>query len=172
MLEHLIADLFAFSRLEYLEQSPHKEPMDFSKLVSKAIDDVHLQAEAKNVVLSIDDASVEIQGDWLLLARALNNLLDNALRHTPADGNIRIAWHKSDSKLQFTVADSGPGIDPHDLPHLFKPLYRADSSRNRETGGAGLGLAIARRILQAHGGDLSAANRVGGGAEFTGWLPG
>jgi signal transduction histidine kinase len=171
MLEHLIADLFAYSRLEYLEQSPHKEPLDFSKLVSKAIDDVRLQAETKNVSLSVDGAPGEVQGDGLLLARALNNLLDNALRHTPSGGSIRITWIKTDGKLRFTVADTGPGIDSHDLPHLFKPLYRAEGSRNRETGGAGLGLAIARRILQVHGGDLSAANRAGGGAEFTGWLP-
>jgi signal transduction histidine kinase len=69
------------------------------------------------------------------------------------------------------VADTGPGIDPHDLPHLFTPLYRSETSRSRETGGAGLGLTIARRILRAHGGDLTAANRPEGGAEFAASFP-
>jgi signal transduction histidine kinase len=69
------------------------------------------------------------------------------------------------------IADTGPGIDPRDLPHLFEPMYRADQSRSRDTGGTGLGLTIARRILQAHGGDLVAANRPTGGAVFSGSVP-
>jgi signal transduction histidine kinase len=71
----------------------------------------------------------------------------------------------------FTVADDGPGIAAHDLPHLFTPLYRGETSRNSQTGGTGLGLAIARRILRAHGGELTAANRPTGGALFTATLP-
>ena len=71
----------------------------------------------------------------------------------------------------FAVTDTGPGIEPRDLPHLFEPMYRADPSRSRETGGTGLGLAIARRIMRVHGGDLNVANRAGSGAEFVGSLP-
>ncbi len=71
----------------------------------------------------------------------------------------------------FTVSDTGPGIPATDLPHLFTPLYRGESSRNRKTGGAGLGLTIAKRILVAHGGDLVAATTPGGGATFTGTIP-
>ena len=104
-------------------------------------------------------------------SRAVANLLDNALRHTPDGGRIRVRWGRTGANLVFAVEDTGPGIAPHDLPHLFTPLYRGETSRNRQTGGAGLGLAIARRILQAHGGDLTAANRSGGGAVFTGTLP-
>src|SRR5205085_7981670 len=110
-------------------------------------------------------------GDGHLLARAVANLLDNALRHTPDGGQIRVRWHWEDATLVFTVADTGPGIAAHDLSHLFTPLYRGDASRNRQTGGAGLGLTIARRILQAHGGDLTAANGATGGAVFTATLP-
>src|SRR5207248_6019668 len=86
-------------------------------------------------------------------------------------GTITVGWRAAAGRVTLSVADTGPGIDPEDLPHLFEPLYRAETSRNRETGGAGLGLTIARRILRAHGGDLVAANRPTGGAEFTGWLP-
>src|SRR5690606_31615026 len=111
-----------------------------------------------------------IPGDAHLLERAVENLLDNALRHTPASGMITLTWQVEADRATFTVDDSGPGIAPQDLPHLFDPLYRGDPSRNPETGGVGLGLSIARRILRAHGGDLTAANRPEGGARFTGWV--
>src|SRR5258705_12696698 len=104
------------------------------------------------------------------MPRVLVNLLDNALRYTPNGGTIHSTWAKTNGMVRFAVADSGPGSASQDLPHLFEPLYRAESSRNRQTGGAGLGLTIARRILQAHGGDLTASNRAGGGAEFTGFF--
>jgi signal transduction histidine kinase len=87
-----------------------------------------------------------------LLARVVENLLDNAVRHTPARGRIDVRWGCEGTTLHFAVADMGPGIAAQDLPHLFTPLYRGEASRNRQTGGAGLGLAIARRILRAHGG--------------------
>ncbi len=112
-----------------------------------------------------------LMGDSHLLARVVENLLDNAVRHTPAGGRIQVRWGCEQATLHFAVADSGPGIAAHDLPHLFTPLYRGETSRNRRTGGAGLGLAIARRILRAHGGDLTAANGPTGGAVFTGTLP-
>jgi signal transduction histidine kinase len=110
-------------------------------------------------------------GDRRLLTRAVENLLDNALRHTPAGGEIRVTWEWEGAAHCFKVEDTGPGIAAQDLPHLFTPLYCGEASRNRQTGVAGLGLAIALRILQAHGGDLSAANRPEGGAVFTGTLP-
>jgi len=174
VLERLIADLFAYSRLEYLEQAPQRAPMDFCQLIGKATDDIRLAAEARHVSVSVDgpgdgpSAPCEVKADWTLLARALGNLLDNALRYTPDGGAIKVSWRKEGDRVKFAVLDSGPGIAPTDLPNLFTPLYRAETSRNRETGGAGLGLTIARRILQSHGGDLVAANRAEGGAEFTG----
>nr|MBA2362664.1 hypothetical protein [Chloroflexia bacterium] len=107
-------------------------------------------------------------GDAHLLTRAVENLLDNALRHTPAGGEIRLGWRREARRAVFSVADTGPGIAPKDVPHLFTALYRGESSRNRRTGGAGLGLTIAQRILTAHGGDLTAENQPTGGARFTG----
>ena len=106
-----------------------------------------------------------------MCATVSGNLLDNALRYTPDGGAIHLTRRKDHDRLTFTVSDSGPGIDPRDLPHLFTPLYRGETSRSRETGGAGLGLTIARRILQAHVGDVTAANRAEGGAGFAGSFP-
>jgi signal transduction histidine kinase len=172
-LERLVSDLFDFSRLEYLDQTPRREPLDLADLLRKLAGEMQPLAAVHGVAIVFDeDASpCAISGDRHLLTRAIENLLDNALRFTPADGTVRITCGKTPSSMTFTIADSGPGIPPSDLPNIFNALYRGESSRNRRTGGAGLGLTIARRILLAHGGDLTAANRADGGAVFTGTLP-
>lgn len=173
-LERLIADLFDYTRLEYLEQEPERAPLELGVLLREAAEGGQPLAEATGITLTLDapPEPCTVMGDAQLLARVVSNLLDNALRHTPEGGRIDVRWyHGEEHTLVFAVDDSGPGIAPHDLPHLFTPLYRGDASRNRQTGGAGLGLTIARRIMQAHGGDLTAANRSTQGAVFTGTLP-
>jgi signal transduction histidine kinase len=172
-LERLVADLFAFTRLEYLEQQPERAPLELGVLLRQTAEGVQPLAAARGLTLALEAPAepCPLLGDGHLLARAVANLLDNALRHTPEGGQIRVRWSREDATLVFTVEDTGPGVAAHDLPHLFTPLYRGEGSRNRQTGGAGLGLTIARRILQAHGGDLMAANNPTGGAVFTGTLP-
>ncbi|WAH40232.1 sensor histidine kinase [Alicyclobacillus fastidiosus] len=98
------------------------------------------------------------------------NLLDNALRHTPPGGLISVCWYNESERTFVSVRDTGSGFDPRDLNHVFEPLYRGESSRNRTTGGAGLGLTIAKRIFKAHGGDLVAENHPDGGAFLVGWI--
>jgi signal transduction histidine kinase len=172
-LERLISDLFDFSRLEYLDQTPVRQPLDLGDLLRKLAGDIQPLAVAKGIAIAVDDGNspCAISGDRHLLTRAIENLLDNALRFTPVGGTVQIAFGMSPTGVTFSIADSGPGILPSDLPNIFNPLYRGESSRNRRTGGVGLGLTIARRILLAHGGDLAAANRPQGGAVFTGTLP-
>ena len=173
VLERLISDLFAYTRVEYLDQTLQRRPVNMDALLRRTVEGRRREAAARNVTLRLDvPENVHMpEGDEHLLERAVENLLDNALRHTPEGGTIEIRWHAESGRGALTVADTGPGIAPPDLPHLFEPMYRADPSRSPETGGAGLGLAIARRILRAHGGDLTAANRSTGGAEFTCSLP-
>ncbi|MDQ2741992.1 MAG: HAMP domain-containing histidine kinase [Chloroflexota bacterium] len=170
VLERLIADLFTYTKIEYLEQTLRREQLDLSTLLGRAVQGRQRDAEARGVTLELDGAwqARTLEGDEHLLGRAVENLLDNALRHTPSGGRITVRLCAEGNRAIFVVADTGPGIAPRDLPHVFEPMYRADPSRNRETGGVGLGLAIARRILRAHGGDLKGANRAAGGAEFTG----
>jgi signal transduction histidine kinase len=172
-LERLIADLFAFTRLEYLEQEPDRAPLELGALLRSSADGARSLAAEKQIEIVLDgpEEPCPMLGDKHLLSRAVENLLDNALRHTPEGGQIRLHWGKEGETLTFSVGDTGPGIAEQDLPHVFTPLYRAENSRNRQTGGAGLGLTIARRILRAHGGDLTASNTPEGGAIFTATLP-
>ena len=171
-LERLVADLFSYARLEYLEEMPRHGPLDLAELLANAVECIQSRAEEQGIALAAyGPAACPLPGDAHLLTRAIENLLDNALRHTPTGGQIAISWERAIPEYRFRVADSGPGIAAADLPHIFDPLYRGETSRNRGTGGAGLGLAIARRILRAHGGDLTAATRPGGGAELVGTLP-
>ncbi|HEX5167027.1 MAG TPA: HAMP domain-containing sensor histidine kinase, partial [Thermomicrobiales bacterium] len=172
-LELLISDLFDFSRLEYLDQAPNLEPLDLTALLRKLVDGIRPRATAKDVTVAVEFEAepCRVDADSHLLTRVIENLLDNALRFTPNGGTVRVTCEATPAGVAFSIADSGPGIAPADLPNLFAPLYRGESSRNRRTGGAGLGLTIARRILLAHGGDLTAANRPEGGAIFTGTIP-
>jgi signal transduction histidine kinase len=105
-----------------------------------------------------------LEGDHAVLLRVLVNLLDNAVRHARSRVELRVL--ASDAEVRLEVLDDGPGIDPADLPQLFEPLFRADRTRNSATGGAGLGLAIVRRLTLALGGTVTAENRAEGGAQF------
>ncbi|CAA9572860.1 MAG: hypothetical protein AVDCRST_MAG88-2517, partial [uncultured Thermomicrobiales bacterium] len=138
-LERLIADLFAYARVEYLEEAPRREPLDLGELLRRSVEGLRPLAADKGIALDLDVAPEPspLRGDAHLLARAAENLLDNALRHTPPGGRIRVGWGREGDRLVFSVSDNGPGIAPADLPHLFAPLYRGEASRNRQTGGAG-----------------------------------
>ncbi len=105
------------------------------------------------------------------IGRVLANLISNALRHTPAGGTVEVnAWLEG-TEVRVSVADTGTGIDPADLPRVFERFYRGDKSRSRASGGAGLGLAIAKGIIEAHGGRIWAESRPEGGTRITFTLP-
>lgn len=172
-LEHLVSDLFAYSQLDYVERPPEREMVNLAVLLRDAVDSARPQAEEKGVTMTMEGSSAPcvVSAAPHLLARAVGNLLENAIRHTPPGGNVTVSLRADASDVVFAVADTGPGIAPRDLPRIFDPLYRGESSRSRQTGGVGLGLAIARRAMQAHGGKLTATNGSAGGAIFTASLP-
>ncbi|MFT4037349.1 MAG: HAMP domain-containing sensor histidine kinase [Thermomicrobiales bacterium] len=187
-LERLVADLFLYTRTEYLEQPPQVEPLDLAELLERLSEGLAPQAAAKGVELRLRaNAPAPVLGDPVLLARALENLLDNAIRHTPTGGVVEIACWQDDGEVRFSIHDSGSGIAVADLPHIFKPLYRGEASRSRQHGGSGLGLTISQRLLRAHGGEITARNAAPGagsdealsgapggaacGAVFEGMLP-
>lgn len=172
-LERLTADLSAYTQVERIEQAMRREPFDLGALLRDAVDGLQPQASAKGLTITLAPAAdaCPCMGDSRLLLRAITNLLENAVRYTPTGGAIHVAWSQEGGQWRFSIADSGPGIAPEDLPHLFAPFYRGEASRNRATGGTGLGLAIAQRIIRAHGGALTAANGSQGGAIFTATAP-
>jgi signal transduction histidine kinase len=172
-LDQLVTDLFSYAKMEYLGQQPCRETVDLGVLLRTAAQAHQPRAEAKQITLAVTApaAPCAIAADEYLLGRAIGNLIDNALRYTPERGRIELHCARTDSEAVFTVTDTGPGIAPADLPHLFTPLYRGEGSRNRATGGTGLGLTIAHRILLGHDGTLTAENVTPAGARFTGRIP-
>jgi signal transduction histidine kinase len=108
-----------------------------------------------------------ILGDAQWLKQALINLLDNSLRYTPPGGMVTVRLHHSDGHVLIAVRDTGHGIEPEHLPHLFDHFYRTDKARARDSGGTGLGLAIVKGIVEAHGGTVSVESQPGKGSVFT-----
>ncbi|MBO0994614.1 sensor histidine kinase [Bacillus sp. SD088] len=172
-LARLVEDLFSFTKTEYLEMDLKKNTVNLSILLKKSMDSLNPLAKQNNISIIAnyfgDDCM--IMGDSYLLERAINNLLDNAVRHTPHSGKIFIQCYKDGNRVVFTVQDTGKGFASEELHHVFEPLYRGETSRNRSTGGVGLGLTISRRIVRRHGGDLVVDNHSEGGALIKGWIP-
>ncbi|MCW5849386.1 MAG: HAMP domain-containing protein [Anaerolineae bacterium] len=172
-LSRLIDDLFDLAQLDAGALRLHLEPTSLSDLISDTLESMQAQAQTKGVHLT---GEVQPAVDPVLIApdkvqRVLYNLVQNALRHTPPDGSVYLTARVVEDAVQVDVVDTGEGIPSEDLPHVFEPFYRAEKSRSRDHGGAGLGLAIARGIVEAHGGRLWVASQPGTGASFSFTLP-
>ena len=173
-LMRLVQDLLLLARLDAPNGAAlHMEPVWVKDLVQRAVQQMRPLAGDRALTLQIapDARSVWVAGDDDQLYRILINLLDNAIRYTVATGSIGIAVQVRGDAVAISVADDGAGIPAEHLPHVFDRFYRADPSRTRETGNAGLGLAIARRSAEAHGGGLQVESEVGHGTRFTMTLP-
>ena len=172
-LKRLIFELFELSKLEASHTVPQPEPFSLTELVHDVVQQLAPVARARAVVLRVAPAPTVpfACADVGLLERVLQNLLDNALRHTPAGGQVCVDVAPANGRLALHVRDTGPGIAPPDLPHIFNRFYRTDQVRRKSQGGLGLGLAIARRIVELHGGELTASSPPGQGACFTFSVP-
>ncbi len=165
-LNSLIDDLFELAQLDaggvVLELDRH----DIGDLVSDALESFHALAEQREVTLrgDVTEQIAPVMINAAKINRVLANLLSNALRHTPAGGRIEVRVMPVPEGVQVTVQDSGPGFEQQDLPRIFEQFYRGEQARSRATGGAGLGLAIARGIVEAHNGRIWAENGDEGGA--------
>ena len=134
---------------------------------------VQPQAASQGIAVTLDvPARLHVQADPVRIQQMLLNLVGNALRHVPEGGTITLGAIPSPEGLVLFVSDTGPGIAPEDLPHIFDRFYRGDPSRSRSTGGHGLGLAIVKHWVEAHGGRVWAGNNPAGGARFSFTLPG
>jgi signal transduction histidine kinase len=172
-LDRLVEDLFTFTKTDLLEMEFKENTVDLSIVLQKSIDSVSPPAHQKHISIIMHQFGEEcvVLGDSHLLERAMNNLLENAVRHTPCHGKIFVECYKNGNNVTFTIKDTGEGFSSDELQRVFEPLYRGEASRNRLTGGAGLGMTISKRIITQHGGDLVAGNHSDGGALLSGWIP-
>jgi signal transduction histidine kinase len=161
-------DLLTLARLE-AETVVERATVDLSEIATEASVMAQTLAEARHQELASDaHTGVVVQGSAGDLRRAVLNLLDNAVKFTPAGGRIEIAVSAQGPTALLSVRDNGPGVDPRDLEHIFDPFYR---SRGANGAGSGLGLALSREIVRRHGGIIQAANRTAGGCEIQVRLP-
>jgi signal transduction histidine kinase len=166
----LVDDLLALARRQ--QPTLEHEPVDLGAAVAEASDDFMVPAETRDIVLDRAIApGVVVTGDREALKRVVANLLDNAVRLAPAGTRIRLATGSEGNRAWIAVADEGPGISPEDQPHVFDRFWRADKARARADGGAGLGLAIVRQVVESHGGEVRLHSKVGVGSSFVVWLP-
>lgn len=172
-LARLTQDIAAVSAAE--EHSLHRARLDVATLIRGTVEGLQVVAVAKGVTLTADlpQRPLALIGDADRLGQVLANILDNALQHTPPGGRVSVSGEYRRGGILITVADTGDGIGPEHLPHVFERFYREDASRNRDSGGSGIGLTIARAIVEAHSGTITAASAgPGAGSTFEVWLPG
>jgi two-component system, OmpR family, sensor histidine kinase BaeS len=171
-LIRLVNDLLVLTRADAGTLNMEIEPLDLVELVRARCDHLSALAARREVHLVVKGAeSAWVAGDVDRLSQVLDNLLDNAIRYSPEDSTITVEIHSSGSECQCAVSDCGPGIPEKHLPFIFDRFYRADASRNRQTGGAGLGLAIVRALVLAQGGQISAESGLGQGTTIRFTLP-
>jgi signal transduction histidine kinase len=172
-LGRLVEALLDLSRLESGEVPLHREEVPVGPLVSRVVSEIEVARPSADVTIGRDiDADLPaLEADAARVHQVLFNLVDNAVRFTPPGGAVTIAAHRVNGHVEISVADTGSGIPPEALPRLFERFYRVDTARSREDGGTGIGLAIARSIVEAHGGHIHAASRLGSGSVFTFDLP-
>jgi signal transduction histidine kinase len=178
-----VNELLDLAKLDAGQIVMAREPVDMGQLLRGCVEKLTPQAGKGGVELRLDlGALPPLTGDNDWLAQVFTNLIDNALKHTSQGGRVTVAarevigqpsckGEKAVPRIEVSVADTGSGIPPEDLSRIFERFYQVDKSRHRKDKGAGLGLAIAKEIVQAHGGQIKAESVVGVGTKFTVTLP-
>jgi signal transduction histidine kinase len=172
-LNRLIQDLFELSMLDSRSVTPEFERFPLAELIHDVVQEFELQAREANVTLEVNppDESVSVYADISLIQRVLENLVGNALKHTPAGGKVSISVQHSAAAVGVSVADTGSGIAEEALPHIFERFYKAAQDDERATGSMGLGLAITKRILELHSSEISVVTKARQGTRFHFDLP-
>jgi len=172
-LSVLIDDLFQMAQLDAGGFPLNRAPASLNDLVSDTLESFSELAYRESVTLEgkVESDVDPVTMDTQAIGRALNNLISNALRHTSAGGKIYVSAWRIGQSVEVIVSDTGEGIRAEDIPHIFERFYRSEKSRNRGTGGAGLGLAITRGIVRAHGGDIRVESESGKGTRFIFYIP-
>jgi signal transduction histidine kinase len=168
-LKRLVEELFELVKLDTRQVQPKKEPFQAAELAQDAVLKLKPGADGAGVSLTVEGPQdlPLVHGDIGLVERVLTNLIENALAYSSPGGSVRVALSRDKGTVQISVIDTGTGIGPEDLPHIFDRFYRADRSRDRTRGGAGLGLAIAREIVELHGSTLLVESKMNEGTRFS-----
>ncbi len=172
-LAHLVEDLRALAEAESPDLRLDRQPYSVNDLVAASVEAFRPRADAGGVSVGLDgdDRLPVAEIDRTRITQVVGNLLDNAIRHTPSGGSVTVSTRTAGPDVSVTVADTGEGIPAEVLPYVFERFYRADPSRARTTGGAGLGLTIAKQLVEAHGGTISVESTQGKGSLFVFTLP-
>jgi len=173
LLSRLVNELQELSLAEAGELKLVYQTENITDLVKQAVTPWQPQLTAGEICLSLElpDNLPLVNIDWQRVNQVLHNILKNAVAHTPKGGTINVAASVRGKWVEVSVSDTGEGIPAEDLPHIFERFYRVDKSRARATGGSGLGLTIAKRLIEAHGGTISVQSKVGEGSRFSFTLP-
>jgi two-component system sensor histidine kinase BaeS len=165
-LGKLVDDLYTLSISDLGAMSYRWAPVDLAELLGEVASGVAARFQDKGMALRLPQTAgshLRLSGDAARLRQLFSNLLENSWRYTDPGGVCEIRWHKDKQRAQIEIHDSAPSVPAPALPQLFERLYRVDASRSREHGGAGLGLAICKNIVEAHNGDISAHDSPLGG---------
>ncbi len=172
-LGKLIADLFELTKLDAREVTLNAEPFPITELVQDVVQKFSLSSVQRGVRVESEfsESMLQVHADISLIERVLENLIENALRHTGQGGVVRVAVEPADGRIKLRVSDTGSGIAPADLPNIFERFYQVDRNMGSSPGGAGLGLAIAKRVVALHGSDIKVESELGRGTSFYFDLP-
>lgn len=172
-LNDLVRELFELSKLESNTTEPKLEPFSLAELVQDTMQDFELKAAKRNITLNVQaqDNNLVVVADIAMIHRVLDNLLENAIRHTPRDGVVTLTVSSDDDKARVEVKDTGDGISAHDIPHIFDRFYRPADNTAFETERTGLGLAIVKRIIELHRSKVDVFSKPNEGTAFVFWLP-
>jgi signal transduction histidine kinase len=169
-VQHLLEALLDISAAEAGALKLNRDSMDVRSLVERAADLYREVAEEKKISVVVDQPEpAELKADAIRLGQAINNLVDNALKYTPAGGTVTLATRTEPAAVVITVSDNGPGVPAGEREAIFRRLYRGDASRSQR--GLGLGLSLVKAIVEAHGGTVTVFDNQGGGAKFAVRLP-
>jgi signal transduction histidine kinase len=173
MLNRLVSSLFELSKLDALEVQPRPEPFSVAELAQDVVMKFKPQADQLQVALtaSLSQHIPMVVADIGMIERVLSNLIDNALRYTPTGGAVYVGLSAEAERVRVSVSDTGYGIPEDEIPHICERLYRVEKSRARSSGGAGLGLAIAHKILDLHDAALDIESTVNVGTTISFLLP-
>jgi heavy metal sensor kinase len=170
-MRRLIESLLELARFDAGPAQLKQMPFDLATMARESVELVQPLAQERGITIFSELQTANCLGDSERIGQVVTNLLTNAVNYNRSGGEVRVGIRLDNGNAVLTVSDNGPGIPPEHLPKIFDRFYRADAARTSSQGRTGLGLAISKAIVEAHGGNITAANLPGGGAEFTVRLP-